>query len=133
MTNEFLTTAIAAVTECALLKRDGFTITKDGDSPKSGFAVGGAGLSEVKFPASLCRFKANLIWAEVEPKIQQHLNLVSAEDNIHTCLGGWVEDNQLVIDVSDVFRFRGDAISVAKERGERAIFDLSTGETINVG
>lgn len=45
-------------------------------------------------------------------------------------LGAWVDDGYLVLDVVNVLPERNVALNLARERGERAIFDLSAGETL---
>ncbi len=45
-------------------------------------------------------------------------------------LGAWVNDGYLVLDVVNVLPERNVALNAARDRGERAIFNLATGETL---
>lgn len=47
-------------------------------------------------------------------------------------LGGWVEHGRLVLDVTVVFEDLSMAVVVARQWGQRAVYDFGTGETIAV-
>lgn len=47
-------------------------------------------------------------------------------------LGAWNEDNQTVFDASRGYDEESEALKLAKERGERAVYNAKTGEDIYV-
>ena len=57
-------------------------------------------------------------------------NIVNFLDNKNLCLGGWVDNGRLYLDVSTVLYSKKEALRIASANGELAIFDLSTFETI---
>jgi hypothetical protein len=44
--------------------------------------------------------------------------------------GTWIEDGRVVIDASDAFEDLVTAVSVARVRGERAVYTIGVGETV---
>lgn len=46
------------------------------------------------------------------------------------CLGTWIDNEIVYIDISIVYDDRSSSIDIARAQGELAIFDLSTFETI---
>lgn len=47
-------------------------------------------------------------------------------------LGGWVENGNLVLDITVVVRERHAALMLAKAWGQRAVYDFGTGKCIEV-
>ena len=47
-------------------------------------------------------------------------------------LGGWREGSETFVEVSQIFRSRAEALRVAADRGERAIYDLRNRRDIPV-
>ncbi len=113
--------------ELARLARDelangGFTLSIDGDTPASGFAVA------------------------VYPQAERVIVNPTAEDILHYIidwtavlyndtrahLGGWVSDGQVYLDISAVIDDRDEALSLARENNQKAVWDLANSEEIAV-
>ena len=58
----------------------------------------------------------------------ENLDNFIKDDNL--CMGGWIDENRLFLDVSTVIDCKKTALKIAAKNSELAIFDLSTFETI---
>ena len=52
-------------------------------------------------------------------------------DNLNVHQGAWVEGNDVVLDASEQFDSRLHAMTAAKDRGERAVYDLNRGQDLS--
>lgn len=112
-----------------VLESGGATIPlTGGPSPTTGFAVATDKFgekTEFKFPDDRPN-PGKLIDQYVEEKLEQ------TEDPAGLNIGAWVHEGDVYLDVSEVFDSKADALAQAKRLGEKAIFDLETGEEIPV-
>lgn len=102
-------------------RESGFTIsTVTGDSRTHGFAVGGdPECPEIRVSK----------FAEISPGLlRMHLdNYVTAARLFgQGTVGGWVHEGDLYLDAPTIFLDQEDAEEAARERGEKAYFDLDT-------
>jgi hypothetical protein len=102
--------------------RHGNEITKESFRVNHAFAVGGKRPTlEIHLPKErgiIAATEAVTKWLDEKP--------------FGTHWGSWVEDGVLYIDAVDIIYFPINALYVARRRGEKAIYDLVTGETIYV-
>jgi hypothetical protein len=115
----------------------GFSLDGNMKAPSTGYMVGGVA-EEMQAPLQntdecLCaimymwrmrdmveRFKEEQIWLRAEVYV-----------------GGWVEEDEhgvkkLVLDISENWADLEDAMVIARQRGERAIYDVTAGESLYV-
>jgi hypothetical protein len=124
-----------------ILKNDGFTYSfYNADFKKSGFAVA-LPFSDEKTYYYIREFRPNCAISE-----RQQLKYIIKDyikenkfnfNHKNICFGAWVEkdndnDKTLFLDFSEVLQDKSEALKRGKERGEKAIFDLSTFETIYI-
>ncbi len=48
------------------------------------------------------------------------------------CLGTWVHDGKVYLDVAEVVSTREEALTLGRERGEIAVYDLAASEEVEV-
>jgi len=109
----------------ALKVNGGFTVDHSFDSPKKGYMVG---------------FKSLFVLPNVQSLMSETylmLTLIVQElktPNKDLFLGGWIdeESGKVYIDISENFINKDEALKVAKERGELAIYSLQFDESIYV-
>lgn len=104
-------------------KNGGFTISLKGDVPSKGFAV-----SPSKETETIFDFKEKTVKeSDIEGFIEKWYNNLQ-EGPAH--LGGWVDGDRFVLDVSHVYSNTADAIKVAKASNQDAIFNFDNFESI---
>ena len=90
----------------------------------SGYAVGGAGIKEVKIPVDKFSHR----------DVGEHLAVLHKrfgdDPSIHQ--GAWRENADVVLDASSVYKSRSHAINVGIRRRERAIYDVAKNKDINL-
>lgn len=105
-----------------------------GEKATSGFVVGGSGLPEVEHPnanLSPAQFQAN------RDRVRASVTGLPAAVQKQAVAGGWHrmgvpgKTDAHVMDKSDVLSNRDAAVSLAKSRGEDAIFHLDNFEEIS--
>lgn len=94
-----------------------------GEAPSSGYMVGGVS-SEHSIPLEDTN--------HLPHRVRKHLESAQAMYGKRADLyqGGWKEGNRLVMDVSERYDDRDQALNVARQRGERAIYHLDSGSEI---
>jgi hypothetical protein len=89
-----------------------------------GYAVGGAGVREKKIRAD--KF--------TQKDVGEHLSYLHKtfgnDPTIHQ--GAWRENDDVVLDASNVFKNKAKARMTGIMRGERAIYDIKGGKDINL-
>lgn len=98
----------------------GFSVSPNGDTPKSGFMVSVKDL-----------YKINLDIID-QDDIDFASNIAS---EINGYIGGWLDTtdtnvNNFYMDISINIQDKEQALKVARENGQLAIFDIKNGETI---
>ena len=116
---------LSATIHLVTLEQGGGTFNQDGNAPKTGCMVGltGQGITipvESFSPASIEEFIGNFK-KKYAGQADKHL-------------GTWIEDGIVYLDVAKRFpeSRKAQAVRLAKETGEKAIFILSTFETLYV-
>lgn len=108
----------------ALAEQGGFTYHPvTGTSPTDGFMV-----SPYKSRERVLELKDASAKALVK-YINRNADLLSKEDHY---LGGWVDGGKVYLDISVRRETAGQALALAREHGQLAIFDLTKKETIHV-
>jgi hypothetical protein len=111
-------------------KTGGFTYNpvryKDRTPPKRGFALSIRKDTEkvVKLDQTHAKIRAQL-----KDYIHAHREDIKAEGNY---LGGWIDKGKLYVDISRVVKKKDEAIDLAREAKQLAVFDLGKGQTIEV-
>jgi hypothetical protein len=127
MTTLQQTAAIAERAARAIAANDGATLAvKAGQAdPTTGYVVANGRDEQT---TDLAKFAAR--W-EIEQYIGAYVDAHrSALAQTGAYLGAWIDDGYLVLDVVSVLPERNVALNLARDNGERAIFNLSTGETL---
>jgi hypothetical protein len=105
-------------------EQGGVTIdTKTGETPSSGFAFAPEKSTERIVP--LKEFNAG----HTEQFMTDHADALNQPNNY---LGVWVDGDSVYLDVSTVLPDKEAAMAAAAKGEQKAIFDLSTGETHNI-
>lgn len=86
------------------------------DELESGFVVGGKVATSVQ-PAEAHNTIAN--------------ELIELSDN-HSLIGTWLHDGEIHIDVVEIIEDRDEALTLGKERGEIAIWDIANATEVVV-
>ena len=108
------------------------TSPKDFTSPTSGYMVGGwvTECTLLTFGKSKGVIETTFVeWFYV---LCKSALFTSDGMNLPTYVGTWVEDGNIVFDVSVCFEDKAEALQAAEELGERAIYDVSNKETLYV-
>jgi len=109
-----------------LVQDGGFTLsTVTGEEPKKGFVVS-------PYPEkSFAKGSSELTEEDVAEYVRDNNDLLSLEDHF---LGGWNDEDtaRAFLDVSIIKQDQNEAIDLALERDQIAIFDLSSFEEITV-
>jgi hypothetical protein len=95
----------------------------------TGYGVGGAvaGSPVVMFrPKSVTRMAEHL--ADFAHQYREKLG----DEYPMRYIGTWCHEGRVYLDVSDILFDRDEALGLARERGEKAIFEYATGRTIYV-
>ena len=101
------------------VKNGWFSLSLNGDSPKSGFMVSIRDI--LKMPLDL--------WLELEE--QSSINDYSEiAKNVNGYIGCWIDNGDVYIDISANIQDRGQALKVARENGQLAIYDIEKNESI---
>lgn len=101
------------------VKNGGFSLSSNGDSPKSGFMVSIRDI--LKMPLDL--------WLELEE--QSSINDYSEiAENVNGYIGCWIDNGDVYIDISANIQDKEQALKTAKENNQLAIFDVVNCETI---
>jgi len=112
------TLAIARRLLAGALVDGGATVSTDGSPlPTVGFMVGGA-VPEWAAPADILTVN----------RVRQFVDLYSTRKY----LGSWSDHGRIVFDVSTHHDSYADALRVARERGERAVWDIVNAQSILV-
>lgn len=105
----------------AALADGGGTFYADGDPfTRNGFIVGG------KAP-SLVISADTAIGPDTTEMVARWI-----DDNRSRMYGSWLDNDTIYIDAVDVYDDREQAIEVGKLRGEKAIYDMASGEDIRL-
>lgn len=98
----------------------GFTVTSSGRLVTSGFAVGGnPECAELRLSkVSECPV------AMVEQTLDHYTRVARMYGQ--SIVGGWVFEGDLYLDAPTIYRDGEEAERIARERGEKAYFDLGT-------
>lgn len=113
-------------------KEGGFTYhPTSASSPATGVCVARDGTSHI-IPADKFFESRASAKTYVADYLKEHRDEFKGE-SAH--LGGWhdAEHNEFVLDISDVYQDRDEAIKVGQERNQQAVFDLATLEEIPTG
>jgi hypothetical protein len=104
------------------MRNGGGTFFPDGEaySPESGYAVG-------QFSGTYALVPLDDIPDNFDGAIK---SLQLAFPNLF--IGTWVHDGYIHIDPVEIVSNRANALAAARKRNQKAIYDFSTGETINV-
>lgn len=94
-----------------------------GNVPDRGFMVGGARDLEGQPFAEISRPVDAFSLNDVRQHARELRDRFGEESA--TYQGAWREDDRVVLDASQNFKAYSDAISAAKNRGERAIYDVA--------
>lgn len=92
-----------------------------GFAPHTGFAVAKVGQEETY------NFDKSLLKAQIADYIQRHSESLSEHGN---CLGGWVSNGQLYLDIVIVIQSKERAIREGIKNKQLAIYDLFNNEEI---
>jgi len=108
-----------------LVCNNGFTVDFNGQSIKDGFAVTRVFVSSPTYYA---------LKPQIEHAIPFLRTYLDDTDTRYMAYGGWwdKEHNKVELSLTDIFYGKESALFVARERGERYIFNLATKETIKV-
>jgi hypothetical protein len=122
MTTLQTTDSLATRATLAILANDGATLSAvvGVSDPRAGYVVAN-GRDEQTTDLDFD------IWQTVHTYVTEH---TSALAQTGAYLGAWVDDGYLVLDVVSVLPERNVALNLARDNGERAIFDLATGSTL---
>lgn len=97
-----------------------------GQVPDRGYMVGGArDLSDQPFP-EIKRPVDQFSVDDVRHHAREIRDRFGPETSVHQ--GAWREDQHVVLDASEQIHAYHSAITAAKERGERAIYDVKRGK-----
>lgn len=101
------------------VKNGGFSLSSNGDSPKSGFMVSIRDI--LKMPLDL--------WLELEEQtsIDDYSEIA---ENVNGYIGCWIDNGDVYIDISANIQDREQALKVARENGQLAIYDIEKNESI---
>lgn len=105
----------------ATLENKGCSKTLEGVSPSEGFMVANAGTEVV---VDLKDFNKST----VEKFISENLKALQANNNV--CVGSWIDNNKVYLDISENILVKEVAVATGKKNNQLAIFDLSTFESI---
>ena len=112
----------------------GGTYLMDGRSVRPGdgyYAVGGAvDRTEISVPEKNLLLYPETVQAATELLRDVVMDLEAQNLGGEIGIGFWVEDGEVFFDVSNLIQGRENAIEVAKERGELAIWDFANNENI---
>lgn len=100
-----------------------------GTSPTTGFVVSEKGFEDVTSIFGDDVTKQILISSAVSLFIGK--NGVELNDPINF-LGGWIEGNKLVLDISRVYDDEHDALRIAVENGQRAYYGIDNDKTTEI-
>jgi hypothetical protein len=116
---------LSATIHLVTLEQGGGTFNQDGNAPKTGCMVGLAGQG-ITIPVE------SFSPASIEEFISNFKTKYSGQADKH--LGTWIEDGIVYLDIAKRFpeSRKAQAVRLAKETGEKAIFILSTSETLYV-
>lgn len=108
------------------------TSSKNFKSPTSGYMVGGWH-HEFALPMEE---NDNRMFFRFSDAFSWYLTLchevLEDSDKSEAFIGTWVENDFIIFDVSLNFDSLEEAMEVAKSKGERAIYDVAEGKTINL-
>jgi hypothetical protein len=107
-------------TVSGIVRHGGITIGIHGNVPTSGYAVAGLGAESILDGPRVSR-------TDIQNYVAAHHNLLSQP---HHYIGAWVENNKVYLDVSEVTRDRAQALNMAHDRNELAVFDLAKFESV---
>lgn len=102
-------------TAAALVERD-TTVTRYGEVPTSGFCVGGACVG--------WRVSADANYIAI---IEAVANWIQAQPSNVVYFGSWRDGGFVYFDGVDIIESEADALALARERGEVAVYDLVAG------
>lgn len=100
-----------------------------GNVPDRGFMVGGArDLADQPFP-EIRRPVDQFSLDDVRHHARDIRDKFGAESSVHQ--GAWVEDDDVVLDASEQIPTYSSAVTEAKMRGERAVYDVRRGRDVH--
>jgi hypothetical protein len=102
-------------------REGGFSVTVHGNVPTGGFMVSPYPDAEEKIPL------AELTRDAIDDYRDRHLAELKAPEHY---LGGWVDGDQVYLDIAVHTRERGVARRLARKYNQLAYFDLASGETV---
>ncbi|WP_432482574.1 hypothetical protein [Kineococcus esterisolvens] len=118
---------VAEVVDAAtdlIFENDGCTLSLTGDdTPTRGYAVSLAGFEEVH------ELDDEFIGYLVSRYIEKHREELSG---LNRYFGAWIDGSRLVLDVSVIVRDFSDAVALAYQHGQQAIYNLARGEEIRM-
>lgn len=102
------------------IKNGGFSINKDGDSPKTGYMISCKDLYKINL-SELTSDKLN--------------DAIKKATEIGGYIGGWLDTeandkDNFYLDISINIQDKNEAIELAKKNNQLAIYDIATGESI---
>lgn len=131
MSDKLITAAKAALLE-TLQNGGSSTSPKDFTSPTSGYMVGGWASECTLLTFGKTDAVIEMAFVEWFYDFCQSALFTSDGMNLPTYVGTWIEDDNIVFDVSVCIEDKAEALQVAKDLGERAIYDVSNKETLYV-
>lgn len=100
-------------------------------APSSGYMVGGApdnsGQKYHEQALAVHEFSARAVRAHAQD-IQANVPQTTAP----VYQGSWLEGGRVVMDASNHYQDRLQALRIGRERGERAVYDLDSGSDVNI-
>ena len=101
------------------LKNGGFSLSPEGQCPKSGYMVSVQDI--LKMPLDL--------WLELEDQasIDDYSKIAS---DINGYIGCWIDDGNVYIDISANIQDKEKALQTAKRNNQLAIYDIANSESI---
>lgn len=129
--DKLVTAAKAALLE-TLQNGGSSTSPKDFTPPTSGYMVGGWASEATLLTFGKTDAVIETTFVEWFYDFCQSALLTSDGMNLPTYVGTWIEDDNIVFDVSVCIEDKAEALQTAKDLGERAIYDVSKKETLYV-
>jgi hypothetical protein len=108
------------------------TSPKDFTSPTSGYMVGGWASECTLLTEGKSKGVIEMTFVEWFYDYCQSALFTSEGTNLPTYVGTWIENDNIVFDVSVCIEDKAEALQAAKDLGERAIYDVAEGKTIKV-
>lgn len=108
------------------IKNGGFTIDKDGKTPKvkSGYVVSDYG----KEKTYLLNDKSDMI--QLEKDIITYFDYIQNENGAH--VGGWIENGVFFLDISRIYQNKKEALRIGKKNRQLAIYDIKNDKSIDI-